>query len=434
MNQNFKNDLSFARLLDAEDTLHSFRDQFITPTQNGKRLIYFLGNSLGLQPTKSKAYIQEILDQWANFGVEGFFKGDQPWYHYHDQLIKPMAAIVGAKPEEIVVMNQLTVNLHLMLTSFYQPSGKRKKILCETKAFPSDQYMFETHLRCRGLDPTEVIIEVNPIPGEHTISTEAILTAIQLHADELALVCIGGVNYYTGQVFDMRRITAAAHHAGARAGFDLAHAAGNVPLSLHEWNVDFACWCTYKYLNAGPGAVGAAFIHQKYHHDAGHPRLAGWWGYDKATRFKMEKGFVPITSAEGWALSTPSMFQLATLRAALEIFEKAGIGRLIRKGRLLNDFFRFLLNEISAEIGERAFVILTPSEQEQKGNQVSLYFHENGKMIFERLEEAGIMADWREPGVIRISPVPLYNTFEEVWICANALSKILQPQTAKTIQ
>ncbi len=430
----FKNDLSFARSLDAEDPLHAFRDEFILPAQNGKPLIYLLGNSLGLQPRKSKVYIQEILHQWANFGVEGFFKGDQPWDSYHDHLVKPMAAIVGAQPAEIVVMNQLTVNLHLMLTSFYQPSGKRKKIICEAKAFPSDQYMLETHVGSRGFDPEEVIIEVQPRAGEHTIRTEDLVAAIQLHAAELALVCIGGVNYYTGQAFDIRTISAAAHQAGALAGFDLAHAAGNIPMALHEWKVDFACWCTYKYLNAGPGAVGAAFIHQKYHHDATYPRLAGWWGYDKSTRFNMEKGFVPITSAEGWALSTPSMLQFATLRASLEIFEMAGMERLLRKGQLLNDYFRFLLNEIVQQSDEPPFVIFTPSKQEEKGNQVSLFFPDNGKKIFDALEEAGVMADWREPGVIRMSPVPLYNTFEEVWVCANALLTILQRQPAKTIQ
>lgn len=433
MNQGFKNDLSFARSLDAEDPLHAFRDLFLIPSQHGKPLIYFLGNSLGCQPKQSKHYIQEILDQWADFGVEGFFRGEQPWYNYHDQLIKPMAAITGALPEEIVVMNQLTVNLHLMLASFYQPSGKRNKILCEAKAFPSDQYMFETHVRSRGFNPDEVLLEVNPRIGENVIQTEAVLSMIESHADEIALVCIGGVNYYTGQVFDMQSITAAAHKAGAKVGFDLAHAAGNIPLALHDWNVDFACWCTYKYLNAGPGAVGAAFIHEKYHHDDNHPRLAGWWGYEKSTRFKMEKGFVPISSAEGWALSTPSMLQCATLRASLEIFEQAGMPLLIKKGRLLNEYFRFLLKE-ACPANEQIFEILTPSGQDEKGNQVSLYFPVNGKKIFDALEAAGIMADWREPGVIRMAPVPLYNTFEEVWICCNAITTILQRQSAKTLQ
>ena len=434
MNQGFKNDISFARSLDANDPLHSFREMFIIPTQNDKQLIYFLGNSLGLQPKKSMTYIQEVLDQWAKYGVEGFFRGDQPWYDYHDLLTQPMAAIVGAKPEEIVVMNQLTVNLHLMLTSFYQPSGKRNKIICEAKAFPSDQYMFESHVRSRGLDPNAVIIEVHPRPGENTIATEDILSTIQSNAAETALVCIGGVNYYTGQAFDMRAITATAHQAGAKAGFDLAHAAGNIPLALHDWNVDFACWCNYKYLNAGPGSVGAAFIHEQYHHDADLLRLAGWWGYEKSTRFQMEKGFVPVESAEGWALSTPSMLQCAALRTSLEIFEKAGIKRLIEKGRMLNDYFRFLLNEIMLQSDENAFVIVTPSRQEEKGNQVSLFFRNNGKEIFDSLEAAGIMADWREPGVIRMAPVPLYNTFEEVWVCCNAIKTILQRQPSKIKQ
>ncbi len=430
----FKNDKNFARSLDAKDPLRSFRELFLVPTQNGKQLIYFLGNSLGLQPKQALAYIKEVLEQWAKYGVEGFFRGEQPWYDYHDRLIHPMASIVGALPEEIVVMNQLTVNLHLMLTSFYQPSGKRNKIICEAKAFPSDQYMFETHVRSRGFNPEELIIEVHPRQGELTIGTDDILSAIRSNAEETALVCMGGVNYYTGQVFNMRVITEAAHLAGAKAGFDLAHAAGNIPLALHDWNVDFACWCNYKYLNAGPGAVGAAFIHQRYHHDRNLPRLAGWWGYEKSTRFNMKKGFVPVESAEGWHLSTPSMLHCAALRASLEIFEKANMENLIRKGRLLNDYFRFLLNGIYPQGSDQLFSIITPTDREEKGNQVSMYFPRNGKQVFDALEVSGIMADWREPGVIRMAPVPLYNTFEEVWICCNELKTILQQQPAKILQ
>jgi kynureninase len=294
--------------------------------------------------------------------------------------------------------------------------------------------MFESHVRSRGLDPDAVIIEVPPRAGENIIHTEDILSTIHKHADEVSLVCFGGVNYYSGQVFDMQAITAAAHKAGARVGYDLAHAVGNIRLALHDWNVDFACWCTYKYLNAGPGAVGAVFIHERYHHDPRIRRLAGWWGYEKATRFQMQKGFVPVKSAEGWALSTPSMLQCATLRASLEIFEKAGMEALINKGKQLNDYFRFLLNDILAQTDKGTFIIVTPSRHEERGNQVSLLFSKNGKKIFDALEAVGIMADWREPGVIRMAPVPLYNSFEEVWVCCNAIKNILQQQHSKIIQ
>ena len=316
----FENSLVFARQLDATDLLKDFRSQFIIPSINGKEQIYFLGNSLGLQPKTTRNELNKILDQWAAYGVEGFFMGENPWLDYHDQLTKSLSTIVGALPDEITVMNQLTVNLHLMMVSFYQPKGKKNKIICETKAFPSDQYMFETHLRHYGLDPDEKLIEVKPPDGEHLIRTEDIVSAIEKYKDELALVLFSGVNYYTGQVFDIKAITEVAHRSGIKAGFDLAHAAGNISLQLHDWDVDFACWCSYKYLNSGPGAIGGVYIHERFHHDKNINRFAGWWGYDKTTRFKMEKGFKPIATAEGWQLSTPSLLLYAAHKAALDIF------------------------------------------------------------------------------------------------------------------
>jgi kynureninase len=421
----FENSLLFAQQLDKDDPLQDFRNRFIIPSVNGKEQIYFLGNSLGLQPKNAKEEVDKVFNQWAAYGVEGFFKGDDPWINYHDKLIQPLSKIVGALPQEISVMNQLTVNLHLMMISFYQPKGKRNKIICEAKAFPSDQYMFETHVKHYGLDPADVIIEVHPRKGEHTTRLEDILQTIEQYKDELAIVLWGGVNYYTGQLFDMQAITIAAQKAGAKVGFDLAHAAGNVPLQLHNWNVDFACWCSYKYLNAGPGAVATVFIHERYHHDSNIPRYAGWWGYDKATRFKMEKGFNPILTAEGWQLSTPSYPMYALHKASLDVFEKAGWENVLVKARLLNSYLWFLLNEIRSSTFNNSFEIITPSNENERGCQVSLLITKNGKEVFNKLSKAGVMADWREPNVIRIAPVPLYNSFEEVWQFGNILRQIL---------
>jgi kynureninase len=411
----FQNSLAFAKELDANDELSLFRDKFIIPKRDDKEQIYFLGNSLGLQPASTSEYIQQILDQWASHGVEGFFDRENPWLRYHDQLIKTLSMIVGALPHEVVVMNQLTVNLHLMMVSFYQPAGRRNKILCEAKAFPSDQYMFETHLKHLGLDPDDVMIEVSPRNGEHVVRTEDILATIRQHKDELALVLLGGVNYYTGQLFDLKEITTAAHGAGSIAGYDLAHAAGNVALSLHDWNVDFACWCSYKYLNSGPGAIAGVYIHERFHNDPPLHRFGGWWGYQKETRFNMEKGFQPIESAEGWQLSTPSMILYACHKASLDIFEEAGIEKLINKGMELSEYLLFILNTINRDSDEKLIEILTPQEKSERGCQVSMLMLKKGKSIFEGLSNQGVFADWREPNVIRIAPVPLYNRFEEVW-------------------
>lgn len=419
---NFLNSLSFAREIDSKDTLKHFRSRFNIPKTDGKEKIYFLGNSLGLQPVTTASAIQEVLDQWSQFGVEGFTHGKNPWMDFHDQLAGPLAEIVGALPSEVVVMNHLTVNLHLLMSGFYSPEGKKNKIICEAKAFPSDQYMMETHVRFHGLDPEKTIIEIQPRAGEHHIRTEDIVEEIEKQKNELSLILWGGVNYYSGQFFDIQAITGAAHRAGAIAGFDMAHAAGNVILKLHDWNVDFACWCSYKYLNSGPGTIAGAYIHERYHHNHSVPKLAGWWGYEKENRFKMKKGFKPVASAEGWQVSTPPMILYAAHKASLEIFKEAGMDNLAVKGQQLSDYLIFLLNEINAVHPDHPIEIITPLS---KGCQVSVLFKQNGRQIFERLSINGIFADWREPSVIRVAPVPLYNTFEEVFNYTGVIKTLL---------
>ena len=421
----FQNTLSFAEQLDATDPLKSFRNKFIIPEANGKQKIYFLGNSLGLQPKSTNGYLQQIMQDWAALGVESFFHGKEPWINYHDILTHPLAKIVGALPHELVVMNQLTVNLHLMLVSFYRPTTQRYKIICEARAFPSDQYAFETHVKQQGFNPADAIIEVSPRPGEHCICNEDILSAIKENSESTALVLFSGINYYTGQLFDMPAITKAAQATGAKVGFDLAHAAGNVAMQLHDWDVDFACWCTYKYLNSGPGAIGGVFIHEK-NHDKELPRFAGWWGYHKATRFKMEQGFIPMPGAEGWQLSTPALFLYAAHRASLEIFEEAGWSNILAKQKLLNGYLWFLLEELNTKIPAGSIQFITPQNPAERGSQVSLLMLQKGREVFDALTQEGIMVDWREPNVIRLAPVPLYNTFEEVWRFADTLQQILK--------
>ncbi len=405
--------LGYARQLDINDTLSSFKNRFLFPAQNGFQQVYFLGNSLGLQTVKTKKYLDTVLEQWSLHGVEGFFHGNHPWMNYHSSLLEPLSAILGAKTSELTIMNQLTVNLHLMMVSFYRPEGKKNKIICEAKAFPSDQYMLETHVKFHELDPASIIIEIKPREGEHVINIDDIIDAIELHQEELAMVLWGGVNYYTGQSFNMAKIAAATKKAGAIIGFDLAHAAGNVPLHLHEWDVDFACWCNYKYLNGGPGAVGGAFIHERYHNDKSIQRFAGWWGYETASRFKMEKGFIPIESAEGWQLSTPSPLLYASLQASLEVFEEAGWNNIQEKREKLSSWLWFLLDELNREQLGQVMDYLTP--RNECGCQVSIFVKQNGKQIFDGLGDHGIMTDWREPNVIRLAPVPLYNSFEDIW-------------------
>jgi len=426
---NFENSQELAKQLDKEDPLRLFRNEFIIPPHNNKEAIYFLGNSLGLQPKRTGEYIRQVLQQWAAFGVEGFFEGDLPWMEYHRQLLPALSEITGALPHEVVVMNQLTVNLHLMLVSFYQPRGKRNKILCEAKAFPSDQYVLFTHVKQRGLDPEETIIEVQPRSGEVLISEEDILSAIQQHKEELALVLWGGVNYYTGQVFDMQVLAKAAQSVGAKIGFDLAHAVGNIPLQLHNWNVDFACWCSYKYLNSGPGAVAGAFIHERYHRDPSLNRFAGWWGNKKETQFLMQKNFEPELSAEGWQLSTPSPVLFAAHKAALEIFTEAGTDKIVEKNKRLNNYLWFVLNEVKKQVPENSLKLLTPGKESERGCQVSLGI-QNGKLVFDELSRNGVFADWREPDVIRIAPVGLYNTFEEVWQFGQILKSAINTHSA----
>jgi kynureninase len=423
----FKNSRQFAQQLDFNDPLKRFRDEFIIPAVNGDQQIYFLGNSLGLQPKRTEAAVKKILQQWASYGVEGFFTGTRPWLEYHEQLIKPLTALVGAKHHELVVMNQLSVNLHLMLVSFYRPWGRRTKILCEAKAFPSDQYVVETHVKATGLDPVDTIIEVAPASGEHTLQAKDILQAIKANKEEIALVLFGGINYYTGQLFDIAAITKAAHQAGAIAGFDLAHVAGNVPVHLHDWDVDFACWCNYKYLNSGPGAIGGVFINERHHHNENIHRFAGWWGYDALTRFNMEKGFKPGPGATGWQLSTPSPILYAALEASLQIFEEAGWEAIQEKRKKLNNYLWFVLQEMNRQAGETVIDFITPQSPAERGSQVSMLMLKKGRQVFEALSKSGMMVDWREPNVIRLAPVPLYNTFEEVWIFADTLGNIVSP-------
>ena len=421
---NFENSLEFAQSLDKKDVLKAFRDKFYIPIINGKESIYFTGNSLGLQPKSTQEHILDELEDWASYGVEGHHHARNPWLSYHEMFPELLMDIVGAKPEELVVMNQLTMNLHVLMTTFYRPGKKRNKIICEAKAFPSDQYAIASQAAIHGLDPDDVIIEIGPREGEQTIRHEDILTAINKHGDELALVIIGGVNYYSGQVFDMHSITKATHEAGAYCGFDLAHAAGNVELHLHDWGVDFACWCSYKYLNSGPGGVAGVFIHEKHIADKTLVRLAGWWGSDKGSRFQMEKDFVPIPTAEGWQVSNAPVLSMAAHKAALEIFAEAGMKNVFAKGRTLSNYLLFVINEINNRYADKTIEVITPSAENEKGCQVSILMLKNGKAIFNELKKQGVITDWREPNVIRIAPVPLYNSFEDIYRFGEIISKM----------
>lgn len=406
--------LAWALQQDQKDPLGAFRQQFYLPERNGVPLIYFCGNSLGLQPKTARVAIDQELTTWQNHGVEGWFEGDASWLSYHRYCQQSLGKVVGALPEEVCPMNHLTVNLHLMWASFYQPTAQRYKVLTIAGDFPSDQYAIETHLKFRGYDPAEALIEVAPRSGEHTIRTEDLLGAMEQYAHELALVCMSGLNYYTGQVFDMKAIAAKAHDLGVVIGFDLAHAVGNIPLDLHDWGVDFAVWCSYKYLNSGPGGVSGVFVHEK-HHTSDLGRLAGWWGYDEARRFEMTKGFRPMNGAAGWQLSTPNILALAVHRASLAIFEAAGMENLRRKSEALTGFLEAIIRQINQELGTEKIKIITPADVSQRGSQLSLLIDEGGKQLFDKLVENGIVGDWREPNCIRLTPAPLYNTFEEVW-------------------
>jgi len=409
-------DFSFAQEQDRKDELAHFRNKFYIPQHKGKEVIYLCGNSLGLQPKGISQAIATELEKWQNYGVEGHFVGEQPWWQYR-KPIKPMLAnLVGAAPSEIAIMNSLTTNLHLLLVSFYQPQGKRTKILMEAGAFPSDQYALETHLQARGINPNENIVEISPRIDEHTLRTEDILHTIEQIGNQLALVMFGGVNYYTGQVFDMQAITQKAHSVGAKAGFDLAHAIGNVELHLHEWQTDFAVWCSYKYLNSSPGGVSGVFIHQK-HHQSNLPRFGGWWGQIEEERFLMKKGFRPIPEADGWQLSNEPILPMAVHQVALQIFEEATMPKLLAKSRKLTSYLYFLLENLLAEHIE----IITPKDAKQRGCQLSLFAKKEGKALHQYLQLRGVITDWREPNVVRMAPVPLYNTFVEIWQTAQYL-------------
>jgi len=447
--------------MDTGDSLRHCRDLFHIPKRpDGDDVIYFTGNSLGLQPKSARGYIEQELKDWETLGVGGHENARNPWLPYHESLTEQMSDVVGAEPIETVVMNSLTTNLHLLMVSFYRPSASRYKIVIEKGAFPSDQYAVESQLRFHGFlsEPPAVtgdlmqafnqvdyttgvqpprprnaatppleggqlraLIELTPREGEATLKTDDILETIEREGDSIALILLGGVNYYSGQAFDMQAITEAGHKAGAVVGFDLAHAAGNIELRLHDWNIDFAAWCSYKYLNAGPGAVGGAFIHGRHANNFDLPRFAGWWGHDKATRFQMGPDFKPIPGAEGWQLSNPPIFQMAALRASLEIFEEAGMKALTAKSRKLTGYLEFLLGEIHDE----RISVITPADPNQRGCQLSIRVKNSDKSLFNSISERGVIADWREPDVIRIAPVPLYNSFADVFRFAEILKGCL---------
>ena len=411
----FSTDESFAHQLDAEDPLHSFRDQFHLPLgKDGKPLIYFAGNSLGLMPKTARAIVEEELENWAKLGVDAHHAAGTPWYTYHEALREPTARLVGAKPLEVICMNSLTVNLHLMMATFYRPTKSRFKILMEDPAFPSDTYAIKTQIAHHGFNPGDALVLARPRENEFTIRSEDIVDLIDNYADQIAVVMLAGVNFFTGQLFDIERITAAAQAHGILVGFDLAHAAGNVLLKLHDWNVDFAVWCSYKYLNAGPGAVAGAFVHERHATNTKLPRLAGWFGNDPNTRFRLhlEPEFVPVASADGWQISNPPIFSMAPLRASLAIFHGAGGMESLRtKSIRLTGYLEFLLREI----GSKKFTVITPREPEARGCQLSIVAHERPKELLKELESAGVKCDFREPNVIRVAPTPLYNTFHEVW-------------------
>jgi len=405
---NYKDTANFALELDAKDELRSYRNEFHIPLQkNGEEHIYMCGNSLGLQPKRTKEFLNQELDDWATFGVEGHFHAKNPWLPYHEFLAESYAKIVGAKNSEVVAMNTLTVNLHLMMVSFYRPTQKRNKIIIEGDAFPSDIYAVESQIKHHGFLPENSLIKLRPIDGESAIRTEDIAAILEAEGDEIALIMLGGVNYYTGQVFDFEIITRLAHSKGIAVGFDLAHAAGNIKLELHKWGVDFAVWCSYKYLNSGPGSVAGAFVHEK-HHNTNLPRFAGWWGHNKEERFKMPDKFNPIASAEGWQLSNPPILSLAAIRASLSIFDEVGMDKLVSKSIKLTDYLVFLLNSIESDRIE----IITPKE---RGCQLSIRVKNGDKKLFDSITVKGVIADWRDPDVIRVAPIPLYNSFQDVF-------------------
>ncbi|NVM63507.1 kynureninase [Mucilaginibacter sp. SG538B] len=424
---NYQNDLAFARRQDEQDSLKNFRSRFLIPQHNGEDAVYLCGNSLGLQPVSAQQYLADQLNIWKNLAVEGWFQGDDPWLDYHKSITGSIAGVVGARDNEVTIMNSLTVNLHLLMVSFYKPDNKRFKILMEGGAFPSDQYAMESQVRFHGLDPKDTIIEIFPRNGEVTLRIEDIIQTIDQNKNELALVLFGGINYYTGQFFDMKAITDAAHAAGAYAGFDLAHAAGNVPLQLHNWGADFACWCSYKYMNSGPGGISGIFVHEKHFTDKELNRFAGWWGYRRDKQFLMAPGFDPEAGAAGWQVSTSPIPLLALFKASMAIFDSAGgLDTLRRKSLYLTGYLEFLIQSINKQQGEEVYRIITPSDATARGCQLSVVCERKARAIFNYLAQNGVIGDWREPDVIRLSPVPLYNTFEDVYKAARLMADALK--------
>ena len=414
----YKNTEEFSLQLDENDELKHYRNEFSIPLQkNGEERVYLCGNSLGLQAKRTKSFINQELEDWATFGVEGHFHAKNPWMPYHEFLTESYSKIVGSKQSEVVAMNTLTVNLHLMMVSFYRPTKDRYKIIIETDSFPSDIYAVESQIKHHGYSVNDSLIKLTPRDGESSIRTEDISEIIDREGNEIAVIMLGGVNYYTGQVFDFETITKLGQDKGIVVGFDLAHAAGNVNLELHKWNVDFAVWCSYKYLNSGPGSVAAAFVHEK-HHNSDLPRFAGWWGHNKENRFKMPDEFNAIKSAEGWQLSNPPILSLAAIRASLSIFDEVGMEKLVVKSKKLTDYLLFLLNTIETNRIE----IITP---EERGCQISIRVKNGDKELFNKITEKGVIADWREPDVIRVAPVPLYNSFSDVFNFYNILKAVI---------
>ena len=409
--------------MDTNDAFYGFRDRFHFPESiNRVEPIYFTGNSLGLMPKKARLYVDQELEDWARLGVAAHMAARHPWLPYHEFLTEQMARIIGAKPIETVVMNSLTVNLHLMMVSFYRPTSERYKVVIEKGAFPSDQYAVESQIKCHGREPRETLIEFSPREGEFTLRTEDIVETIEREGKHVATVLLGGVNYYTGQAFDMKTVADAAHRVGATVGFDLAHAVGNLELQMHDWDADFAVWCSYKYLNGGPGAVGGAFVHERHAESFDLCRLAGWWGHDKESRFQMGPEFKPIPGAEGWQVSNPPILQMAALRASLEIFDEVGMSALREKSERLTGYLESLVNGI----GDDRLSILTPSDPAQRGCQLSIKIRDNDKSVHDRLVARGVSADWREPGVIRVAPAPLYNSFADAFRFTEILKSCLQ--------
>lgn len=417
--------LEYAQQLDEQDELKSFRDLFHIPKYQGKESIYFTGNSLGAMPKSARKAIETELQDWETHGVEGHFHAKNPWMPYHERFSDSLAKLVGAKSTEVVAMNTLTTNLHLLMVSFYRPTKGKYKILCEENAFPSDQYALESQVKFHGYQPEDAILEMTARAGEYTLRTEDILETIEKEGDQIAMLMIGGVNYYTGQVFDMKTITAAAKKKGIIVGWDLAHGAGNIDLHLHDWEVDFAAWCSYKYLNSGPGSISSVFVHEKHHENEELHKFAGWWGYRKSDRFEMKKGFVPIPTAESWQTSNAPVLAMAAYRASLDIFEKAGWDNIQNKAKKLRHFMDFVLSKIDAFQGKKVVELITPKEEKARGCQFSLFVHGYDKKFFDLLTEEGVIADWREPNVIRIAPVPLYNSFTDIYKFGKALENAL---------